>query len=157
MRTSFTMFPSVWRANTQIQIHKYTYTGLVKVADWPNMCYIFENVMVRGLQKQCSQVSDVRIHRYKYTTSHKYIWFLVLLLKQAVERLCYTTEAAGSRKSLCHKEGGCVSDGNQCLLYMVKIPYMEAGIVIMTDFSIVEKQKSANLGFCPNDGGRGSS
>ena len=32
---------------------------------------------------------------------------------------------------------------------------MEAGIVIMTDFSIVEKQKSANLGFCPNDGGRG--
>ena len=38
---------------------------------------------------------------------------------------------------------------------MVKIPYMEAGIVIMTDFSIVEKQKSANLGFCPSDGGRG--
>ena len=38
---------------------------------------------------------------------------------------------------------------------MVKIPYMEAGIVIMTDFSIVEKQKSANLGFCPNDGERG--
>jgi len=48
-----------------------------------------------------------------------------------------------------------VSDGKQCLLYMVKIPYMEAGIVIMTDFSIVEKQKSANLGFCPSDGGRG--
>ena len=40
-------------------------------------------------------------------------------------------------------------------MYMVKIPYMEAGIVIMTDFSIVEKQKSANLGFCPNDRGRG--
>ena len=48
-----------------------------------------------------------------------------------------------------------MSDGKQCLLYMVKIPYMEAGIVIMTDFSIVEKQKSANLGFCPSDGGRG--
>ena len=31
-----------------------------------------------------------------------------------------------------------MSDGKQCLLYMVKIPYMEAGIVIMTDFSIVD-------------------
>ena len=49
-----------------------------------------------------------------------------------------------------------MSDGKQCLLYMVKIPYMEAGIVIMTDFSIVEKQKSANFGFCPREGeGRG--
>ena len=77
-------------------------------------------------------------------------------MKQAIERFCYTTEAAGSRKSLYHNEGGCVSDGKQCLLYMVKIPYMEAGIVIMTDFSIVEKQKSANFGFCPREGeGRG--
>ena len=40
-----------------------------------------------------------------------------------------------------------MSDGKQCLLYMVKIPYMEAGIVIMTDFSIVEKQKSAHFGW----------
>ena len=39
---------------------------------------------------------------------------------------------------------------------MVKIPYMEAGIVIMTDFSIVEKQKSANFGFCPREGGDSS-
>ena len=45
-----------------------------QVADRPNMCYIFENVMVQGPQKQCSQVSDVQIHKYKYTNTqiHKY-------------------------------------------------------------------------------------
>ena len=63
------MFPSVWRANTQIQIHKYTNTASVKVADSLNMCYIFEKVMVRGPQKQCSQVSDIQIHTYKYTNT----------------------------------------------------------------------------------------
>ena len=35
---------------------KYTNTLWVKFEDRPNMCYIFEKVMVRGLQKQCSQV-----------------------------------------------------------------------------------------------------
>ena len=35
-----------------------------QVADRPNMCYIFENVMVQGPQNQCSQVSDVQIHKY---------------------------------------------------------------------------------------------
>ena len=45
-----------------------------QVADRSNMCYIFENVMVQGPQKQCSQVSDVQIHKYKYTNTqiHKY-------------------------------------------------------------------------------------
>jgi len=36
---------SVGHANTQIQLHKYTNTVWVKVADRPNMCYIFEKVM----------------------------------------------------------------------------------------------------------------
>ena len=63
------MFPGVVRANTQIQIHKYTKTASVKVADRPIMCYIFEKVMARGPQKQCSQVSDVQIHKYKYTNT----------------------------------------------------------------------------------------
>ena len=40
-----------------------------QVADRPNMCYIFENVMVQGPQNQCSQVSDVQIHKYKYTNT----------------------------------------------------------------------------------------
>ena len=40
-----------------------------QVADRPNMCFIFENVMVQGPQKQCSQVSDVQIHKYKYTNT----------------------------------------------------------------------------------------
>ena len=67
------MFPGVWHANTQIQIHKNTNTALVKVADRPNISYIFEKVMVRGPQKQCSQVSDVQIHKYKYTYTNTQI------------------------------------------------------------------------------------
>ena len=58
------MFPSVGHANTQIQLHKYTNTVWVKFADRSNMCYIFEKVMVRGPQKQCSQLSDVQLHKY---------------------------------------------------------------------------------------------
>ena len=51
------MFQRVWHPNTQIQIHKYTqiykYTNtvLAKLSDRPNLWYIFEKVMVRGLQK----------------------------------------------------------------------------------------------------------
>ena len=33
------------------------------------MCYIFEKVMVRGPQKQCSRVSDMQIHKYNYTNT----------------------------------------------------------------------------------------
>ena len=70
------MFPSVGHANTQIQLHKYTNTFWVKFADRPNMCYIFEKVMVRGPQKRCSRVLDVQIHKYNYTNTqiqlHKY-------------------------------------------------------------------------------------
>ena len=59
---------------TQIQIHKYTNTASIKVADRPNMCYIFEEVTVRGPQKQCSRVSDMQIHKYNNTNTqiHKY-------------------------------------------------------------------------------------
>ena len=52
--------------NTNTQIHKYANRALVKVADRHDMCYIFERVMVRGPQKQCSRVSDLQIHKYKY-------------------------------------------------------------------------------------------
>merc|ERR1711963_1142179 len=55
--------------NTNTQIHKYANTALVKGADRPDMCYIFEKVMVRGPQKQCSRVSDLQIHKYKYTNT----------------------------------------------------------------------------------------
>ena len=61
------MFLSVGHANTQIQLHKYKNTVWVKFADRPNMCYIFEKVMVRGPQKQCSRVSDVQLHKYTNT------------------------------------------------------------------------------------------
>ena len=47
-----------------MHLHKYTNTVWVKFADRPNMCYIFEKVMVRGPQKQCSQLSDVQLHKY---------------------------------------------------------------------------------------------
>ena len=61
------MFLGVWLANTQIQIHKYANTALVKVADRHGMCYILYKVMVRGPQKQCSLVSDFQIHKYANT------------------------------------------------------------------------------------------
>ena len=68
------MLGDVLLANTQIQIHKYTNTAMVKIADRHDMCYIFEKVMVRGPQKQCSRVSDLQIHKYKYTNTqiHKH-------------------------------------------------------------------------------------
>ena len=58
------MLPSVGHANTQIQIQKYSNTVWAKIADRPNMCYIFEKVMVRGPQKQCSRLPDVQLHKY---------------------------------------------------------------------------------------------
>jgi hypothetical protein len=39
----------------------------VKFAERPNMCYIFEKVMLQGPQKQCSRVSDVQFHKYTNT------------------------------------------------------------------------------------------
>ena len=44
------MFPSVRHANTQMQLHKYRNRVWVKFADRPNICYIFEKVMVQGLK-----------------------------------------------------------------------------------------------------------
>ena len=58
------MLPSVAHENTQIQIQKYTNTVWIKFADRTNMGYIFEKVMVRGPQKQCSRLSDVQLHKY---------------------------------------------------------------------------------------------
>ena len=40
-----------------------------------------------------------------------------------------------------------MSDGKQCLLYMVKIPYMEPGIDIMTD--LWRNRKAQTLDFVP--------
>ena len=68
-RTSKTMFQGVWRANTQIQIHIYTNTASVKVADRPNMCYIFEKVMVQGPQKRCSRVSHMQTQKQNFTNT----------------------------------------------------------------------------------------
>ena len=71
------MFPSVGHANTQIQLHKYTNTVWVKFADRPNMCYIFEKVMVRGPQKNVHEYlmckyTNAQIHKYTNTQIHKY-------------------------------------------------------------------------------------
>ena len=43
-----------------------TNTALVEVAHRPNICYIFGMVMLQGPQRQCSQVSDMQIHKYEY-------------------------------------------------------------------------------------------
>ena len=69
-RTSKTKLPFVWHANTNTQKHKYTNTALVTVTDMPNICYIFRKEMVRGHQKQCSQLSDMQIKIHKNTNTH---------------------------------------------------------------------------------------
>ena len=73
-RTSKTMFPSVWCANTQIQKYKYTNTFFFKVADMSNKCYIFEKVMVRGPQKQSFHLSDMQIQIHKNTNTQILLW-----------------------------------------------------------------------------------
>ncbi len=66
------IFWTVRYTNTQIQLHKYTNTVWVKFADRPNMCYIFEKVMVQRPQKQYSPVSDMQIHKYTNTVWVKF-------------------------------------------------------------------------------------
>ena len=75
-RTGNKKFQLVWDeswmtkyTNTNTQIHKYTNTVWVKLGDRPIMCYIFEKDIVWGPQKQCSQVSDIKIYKYKYTNT----------------------------------------------------------------------------------------
>ena len=59
----------VKRANTQIQIHKYTNRAYHKVPERPNMWYIFEKRIVQGYQKLYSYLSNAQIHKYKYTNT----------------------------------------------------------------------------------------
>ena len=75
-RTFKTMFPCVWLANTQIQIHKYTNTTMVKAADRHDMCYIYEKgndirtskIMFPGVWLANTQI---QIHNYTNTASVK--------------------------------------------------------------------------------------
>merc|ERR1711963_656556 len=71
--------------NTNTQIHKYANTALVKVANRHYICYIFEKVMVRGLQKQYSWLSDFQIHKYKYA-------YTVLVKVADRHDMCYIFE-----------------------------------------------------------------
>ena len=81
------------------QIHKYKYTNmqihrysLVRFADIHNKCYIFENEMVRGPQKQCSHVSDMQIHNTN-TQIHKYKYTNTVWVKFAdTPNMCYIFE-----------------------------------------------------------------
>ena len=68
------ILPCVKRANTQIQIHKYTNTAYDEVPERPNMIYIYEKRIVQGYQKWLSHVSKAQIQKYKYTNTqiHKY-------------------------------------------------------------------------------------
>ena len=51
--------------NTQIQIHKYTNTVYDEVPEIPNICCIFEQLVVQGCQKWYSQVirSEIRLSK----------------------------------------------------------------------------------------------
>ena len=57
------ILPCVKRANTQIQIHKYTNTAYDEVPERPNMQYILKKRIVQGY------VSNAQIHKYKYTNT----------------------------------------------------------------------------------------
>ena len=48
---------------------KYTKTASVKVSHRPNICYIFEMVMVRGPQKQWFRVCDMKIANTEVVSS----------------------------------------------------------------------------------------
>ena len=60
------IFTCVKRANTKIQIHKYTNTAYDKVPDRPNMWYIFEKRTVQGFK---NYVPMCRTHKYKNTNT----------------------------------------------------------------------------------------
>ena len=68
-RTSKTMFPSVGHANTQIQLHKYTNTVLVKFVDRHYMCYIFEKVIEGNAPKVIKNYHIKGSQSYKRLTS----------------------------------------------------------------------------------------
>ena len=55
--------------NTNSQIHKYTNTAYDKMTEIPNICYIFEQLVVQGCQKWYSGLSNTQIHKYKYTNT----------------------------------------------------------------------------------------
>ena len=50
--------------------HPYPSRPLIALKqERPMIWYIFENEIIQGPQKQCSQMSDTQIHKYKYTTT----------------------------------------------------------------------------------------
>ena len=55
------ILPCVKRANTQIQIHKYTNTAYDEVPERPNMQYILKKRIVQGYQKLYSHVSNAQM------------------------------------------------------------------------------------------------
>ena len=55
------ILPYVKRANTQIQIHKYTNTAYDEVPERPNMQYILKKRIVQGYQKLYSHVSNAQM------------------------------------------------------------------------------------------------
>ena len=63
---------------------------------------------------------------------------------RSIDKLCCPTMSYNSRESNCDKEGGCVSRGKPCLLSTTKLPYLQAGIAIISDWSWVQKLKGAN-------------
>ena len=76
-RTSKTMFPVVWHANTNTQKHKHTNTDSVKVPNRPNMAYIFEKVMVHStLKTMFPNVWRSNTQIFVVQDSHSTVWSL---------------------------------------------------------------------------------
>ena len=62
--------------------------------------------------------------------------------KKPIDRFC--CHITRTKESQCNTEEGCVASGKPCLLYLIKLPFIEAGIVTISDYSIMEKLKSVS-------------
>ena len=87
--------------NTNTQIHKYS---LAQITDKPNMCHIYEKLMIQGPQKQCSQCLACK---YTYTNTQVQVHkFTNTVWVKFAERpnMCYINEklmVQGLRKQCC--------------------------------------------------------
>ena len=65
--------------------------------------------------------------------------------KKSLESFCCHIQ--GTKESQCNTDVGCKTSGEPCLLYLTKLPFIEAGIVTISDYSILEKLKSSHADY----------
>ena len=71
--------------NTNTQIHKYTNTAYDKMTKIPNICYIFEQLVVQGCQKWQSQVFWSKIHSWLLHGPTRFILIIIIITKNFLQ------------------------------------------------------------------------